>query len=48
MIADGRIRAYLERLGFGRPPPPTIEGLRRLHAAHLERVPFENLSIHLG
>jgi N-hydroxyarylamine O-acetyltransferase len=48
VIADGRIRAYLERLGFGRPPPPTIEGLRQLHAAHLERVPFENLSIHLG
>jgi N-hydroxyarylamine O-acetyltransferase len=54
VIADGRVRAYLERLGFGSPttpmspPPPTIEGLRRLHAAHLERVPFENLSIHLG
>jgi N-hydroxyarylamine O-acetyltransferase len=48
VIADGRVRAYLERLGFGSPPPPTIEGLRRLHAAHLERIPFENLSIHLG
>jgi N-hydroxyarylamine O-acetyltransferase len=52
VIADGRVRAYLERLGFGSPPapppPPTIEVLRRLHAAHLERVPFENLSIHLG
>jgi N-hydroxyarylamine O-acetyltransferase len=47
VIADRQIRAYLERLGFGRPPPPTIEGLRRLHAAHLEHVPFENLSIHL-
>jgi N-hydroxyarylamine O-acetyltransferase len=48
VITDGRIRAYLERLGFEALPPPTIEGLRGLHAAHLERVPFENLSIHLG
>jgi N-hydroxyarylamine O-acetyltransferase len=35
-------------LASGPPPPPTIEGLRRLHTAHLERIPFENLSIHLG
>jgi N-hydroxyarylamine O-acetyltransferase len=48
MITAGRIGAYLERLGFGAPPPPTIEGLRGLHTAHLERVPFENLDIHLG
>jgi N-hydroxyarylamine O-acetyltransferase len=48
VITDSRVRAYPDRLGFGQPPPPTIDGLRRLHAAHLERVPFENLSIHLG
>lgn len=48
MIASGWVDAYLERLGVGCPPPPTIEGLRDLHAAHLERIPFENLSIHLG
>jgi N-hydroxyarylamine O-acetyltransferase len=48
VIAAGRVGAYLERLGLERPPPPTIEGLCDLHAAHLERIPFENLSIHLG
>ena len=48
VITDGRVRGYLERLGFGIRPPPTIEGLCGLHAAHLERIPFENLSIHLG
>jgi N-hydroxyarylamine O-acetyltransferase len=40
--------AYLLRLGFDGPPPPTLAGLRRLHRAHLARVPFENLDIHLG
>lgn len=48
VISAGRVRDYLERIGVGQPPPPTIEGLRALHTAHLERVPFENLSIHLG
>ena len=28
--------------------PPTRDTLRRLHRAHLERVPFENFDIHLG
>ena len=48
MMTADRIGAYLERLGFTAPPQPTIEGLRRLHTAHLARVPFENLDIHLG
>jgi N-hydroxyarylamine O-acetyltransferase len=38
---------YLERLGLERPVFPDVGTLRRLHAAHLERVPFENLSIGL-
>jgi N-hydroxyarylamine O-acetyltransferase len=40
--------AYLARLGFDGQPPASAETLARLHRAHLERVPFENLDIHLG
>ena len=40
--------AYLRRLGFGEGMPATRDTLRRLHRAHLERVPFENFDIHLG
>jgi N-hydroxyarylamine O-acetyltransferase len=40
--------AYLARLGVDGPQPPTPVTLTRLHRAHLERVPFENLDIHLG
>jgi N-hydroxyarylamine O-acetyltransferase len=43
-----RARAYLDRLGVDIAPGPSIDGLRRLHAAHLRHIPFENLSIHLG
>lgn len=39
---------YLDRIGVQRPPRADAETLRVLHAAHLTRVPFENLSIHLG
>src|SRR4051794_18624069 len=39
---------YLTRLGVDGRPPPTAEALALLHRAHLERVPFENLDIHLG
>lgn len=47
-MIEARVLAYLARLGFVAPPSTTIEGLRALHTAHLERVPFENLDIHLG
>jgi N-hydroxyarylamine O-acetyltransferase len=40
--------AYLARLGCPAPAAPDEEALRALHRAHLERVPFENLDIHLG
>jgi N-hydroxyarylamine O-acetyltransferase len=40
--------AYLARLGFESAPGADETGLRALHRAHLERVPFENLDIHLG
>ena len=43
-----RVDAYLDRLGVAASSPPTLEQLCRLHAAHLMRIPFENLSIHLG
>ncbi|HEY1702937.1 MAG TPA: hypothetical protein VGG75_24795 [Trebonia sp.] len=46
--ADAFADRYLRRLGVadaraGGGPDPGL--LRELHAAHLERVPFENLSI---
>ncbi len=39
--------AYLARLGVDA-GPPSIDGLIRLHRAHVERVTFETLWIHLG
>lgn len=40
--------AYLERIGISGPVAPDLPSLRRLQAAHLQAVPFENLSIHLN
>ncbi len=40
--------AYLRRIRYDGPLAPSAETLRRLHAAHLLAVPFENLSIHAG
>jgi len=40
--------AYLARLGLARPAAATADALRTLHVAHLEHVPFENLSVALG
>lgn len=40
--------AYLRRLGLEAAPPATLEGLRALQQAHLERVPFENASVLRG
>jgi N-hydroxyarylamine O-acetyltransferase len=42
------VAAYLERIGLAGQIALDLEGLRRLHRAHLLRVPFENLDIHLG
>ncbi|MFF4828711.1 arylamine N-acetyltransferase family protein [Streptomyces sp. NPDC001312] len=39
---------YLERLGVAAPETPSMAGLRALHAAHVARVPYETLEIHLG
>ena len=40
--------AYLERIGATWPDAPSPAALATLMEAHLESVPFENLSIHLG
>ncbi|MEU3334506.1 arylamine N-acetyltransferase [Streptomyces sp. NPDC006668] len=46
-----QVDAYLRRLGIeppAWPTAPTSDVLRDLHLRHLRRVPFENLSVHLG
>ncbi|UOQ52676.1 arylamine N-acetyltransferase family protein [Hymenobacter cellulosivorans] len=40
--------AYLARLQYSGQPGADLQTLRELQAAHLFRVPFENLDIHLG
>jgi N-hydroxyarylamine O-acetyltransferase len=42
------IQAYLDRIGYRGPLTLTAETLRALQVAHLQTVPFENLSIHAG
>ena len=39
---------YLQRLNYSGPTEPNAETLRQLQLAHLQNVPFENLSIHSG
>lgn len=39
---------YLQRINYRGSQAPTAETLRQLHLAHLQNVPFENLSIHAG
>jgi N-hydroxyarylamine O-acetyltransferase len=41
------VTGYLNRLGVAA-EPPGLAALRRLHAAHVERVPYEALEIQLG
>ena len=45
---DEFVAAYLARLGVEPARAPTLALLRELHFAHVCRIPFENLSIHLG
>ncbi|MFI5608443.1 arylamine N-acetyltransferase [Amycolatopsis sp. NPDC051903] len=42
------VDAYLARLDLALPTTADLAALRQLQERHLERVPFENLSIHLG
>ena len=46
-VSDGDVAAYLRRLGL-EAEPPSVEGLQRLHRAHVEHVPYETMWIHLG
>jgi N-hydroxyarylamine O-acetyltransferase len=45
---SAEVDAYLRRLGIEHPVSPTVDVLRELQLRHLQTVPFENLSIHLG
>jgi len=45
--ADALRDAYLVRLGVD-PGPPSVEALFEIHRAHVERVVYETLWIHLG
>ena len=40
--------AYLRRLGLPAPQAPTLDALRELHRAHVERIAYESLWIALG
>jgi N-hydroxyarylamine O-acetyltransferase len=42
------IAAYLRRIDYDGPLDLSEGTLRQLHRAHMNRVPFENLDIHLG
>jgi N-hydroxyarylamine O-acetyltransferase len=39
---------YLRRLAIPEPGPPSVQALRELHAAHVERIPYEAIEIQLG
>ncbi|MER5215857.1 arylamine N-acetyltransferase [Streptomyces sp. NPDC002838] len=45
---SAQVDAYLHRMGAEHPAWPTLDVLRDLHLRHLQTVPFENLSVHLG
>jgi N-hydroxyarylamine O-acetyltransferase len=47
MIDDSLVAGYLERLGLDR-EPPSVEALGRLHRAHVERIPYETMWLHMG
>ena len=47
-MLEGYLPRYLDRLGITGPVPPTEAALRRLHRAHMNAVPFENLDVRAG
>ena len=42
------IKEYLDRVDLRDVPPPTLDGLKTVHAAHLLAIPYENLDVQLG
>ena len=40
--------AYLRRIGLDDPGPPSAASLAALQRAHVERVPYETIEIHMG
>src|SRR5260221_12061847 len=42
------IDRYFARIGYDVPREPTLRTLERVHALHVEHIPFENLSPFLG
>ena len=43
-----QLAAYLKRIDFAGDVRPDLDTLRRLHRAHVEHIPFENLDVQLG
>lgn len=48
MFSTSQLDAYLKRIGLARPRRPTSDALTRIHRAHIDTVPYENLAIQLG
>lgn len=42
------VAGYLRRLGLPRRPEPTVESLFAIHRAHVERIAYNTVDIHLG
>jgi N-hydroxyarylamine O-acetyltransferase len=38
----------LDRIGLSSPPPATLDGLRTIHRAYLDAIPYDDLSVQLG
>jgi N-hydroxyarylamine O-acetyltransferase len=45
---SSQLTAYLKRVGIWAPRRPTLHALRRIHRAHIDAIPYENLDIQLG
>ncbi|SDD30430.1 arylamine N-acetyltransferase family protein [Glycomyces harbinensis] len=48
MFDSAQVGAYLKRVGITAPRRPTLHALRRIHRAHVDAMPYENLDIQLG
>lgn len=48
MLPGMELAAYLDRIGLDGVPAADLAGLRRLHRAHLNHIPYENLDVQLG